>query len=190
MPSAGPSPRVLGAGLATGSVPAADPGRAAVTLLYQQHALGLIRLAHVMLGDRAAAEDVVQDAFCNLYRRWGKLRDPDKALAYARSSVLNGCRTVLRHGRDRRLGLPGLPEASAGEVASAEAAVLSQEERAAIVTAVRGLPARQREVLVLRYYLDLPEKQIAADLGIGPSTVRSTVHRALAALGRALEESR
>jgi DNA-directed RNA polymerase specialized sigma24 family protein len=68
----------------------------AVTALYQAHALGLIRLAVVMLGDRAAAEDVVQEAFCGLYRRWHALADTERALGYLRSSVINGCRTALR----------------------------------------------------------------------------------------------
>src|ERR1700733_4256730 len=70
-----------------------DPG-AAVTALYAEHALGLTRLAHVMLGSPAAAEDVVQEAFCGLYRRWPYLSDQAKALGYLRSSVLNGCRSA------------------------------------------------------------------------------------------------
>jgi len=68
----------------------------AVTALYEAHALGLIRPAVVMLGDRPAAEDVVQEAFCGLYRRWHALSDTANALAYVRSSVINGCRSALR----------------------------------------------------------------------------------------------
>src|SRR5947208_13942077 len=82
--------------------------RQAVTALYQAHALGLIRLAVVMLGDRPAAEDVVQEAFCGLYRRWDHLDDPQNALRYVRSSVLNGCRSVLRN-RGRLHVRPGSP---------------------------------------------------------------------------------
>ena len=67
--------------------------------LYQAHSVGLIRLGVVMLGDRAAAEDVVQEAFCGLYRRWPELADPARALPYVRSAVLNGCRSVRRHQR-------------------------------------------------------------------------------------------
>jgi DNA-directed RNA polymerase specialized sigma24 family protein len=78
--------------------------RRAVTALYQAQALGLIRLAVVMLGDRAAAEDVVQDAFCGLYRRWHALSDTDNALSYVRSSVINGCRSALRR-RGRLVGV-------------------------------------------------------------------------------------
>jgi hypothetical protein len=93
-----------------------------VTTLYQAHALGLIRLAVVMLGDRPAAEDVVQEAFCGLYRRWHSLADTGKALAYVRSSVINGCRTVLRR-RLRQRGVDPLTGDPPGE--SAEAIALS-----------------------------------------------------------------
>ena len=95
-----------------------------VTALYREHALGLIRLAVVMLGDRPAAEDVVQDAFTGLYRRWHTLTDPGKALSYVRSSVLNGSRSVLRK-RARQQVPPGDPADSP----SAEAAALLSEEQ-------------------------------------------------------------
>ena len=164
----------------------APPSGAAddVTTLYREHALGLIRLAVVMLGDRPAAEDVVQEAFCGLYRRWHTLADPAKALAYARSSVINGCRSVLRR---RRWPLGDLAGETAGE--SAEAAALVSEEHREVLTAVRRLPDRQREVLVLRFYLDLDEGEIAAALRISRGTVKSTTSRGIAALGRMLERS-
>ena len=154
---------------------------AAVTALFQAHSLGLIRLAYIMLGDRPAAEDVVQEAFCGLYRHWARLSDQAKALPYVRSSVLNGCRTARRRGpaRDAQRGTE--PWA-----ASAEAAVVSGEERREVMRALRGLPDRQREVLVLRFYLDWSDAEIARDMGIGPGTVRSTASRALTALGRSL----
>jgi RNA polymerase sigma-70 factor (sigma-E family) len=161
-----------------------DATGAALTLLYQAHALSLTRLAHVMLGDRAAAEDVVQDAFIGLQRNWHRLSDPAKAPQYLRSSVLNGCRTVLR--RDRRRSTEAAPD---GLVVSAEASALAGEEQRQVMQAIRGLPHRQREVLILRFYLDEPEAEIAALMGIRPSTVRSTTHRALAALGRILGET-
>jgi RNA polymerase sigma-70 factor (sigma-E family) len=165
--------------------PPSPPGTAAdaVTSLYREHALGLVRLAHIMLGSRAAAEDVVQEAFCGLYRHWAGL-EPAKALSYVRSSVLNGCRSALRRSKHRARELTYQPAAI-----SAEAAVLSAEEGREVVRALRGLPARQREVLALRYYLDLTDSQIARELGISQSTVRSTTHRALAALGHALGET-
>ncbi|MGO8959898.1 MAG: RNA polymerase sigma factor [Streptosporangiaceae bacterium] len=157
---------------------------AAVSALYAGHALGLIRLAHIMLGNRQAAEDVVQEAFIGLYRRWSHLDEQAKALGYVRSSVLNGCRSQLRRRPTVALdGSDGPP------VTSAESAVLTAEERREVIGALRCLPARQREVLALRFYLDLPDDQIATAMSISRSTVRSAAHRGLAALGRALRET-
>jgi RNA polymerase sigma-70 factor (sigma-E family) len=156
---------------------------AVLTRLYRAHALSLIRLAYVMLGDKPAAEDVVQDAFAGLYRRWGELSDRQKALQYVRSSVLNGCRTAIRRNRPR-----GTLADLEPSVISAEAAVLADERQRTVMRAIRSLPDRQREALVLRFYLDEPEAEIARLMGIRPSTVRSTTHRALAALGRLLGE--
>jgi RNA polymerase sigma-70 factor (sigma-E family) len=171
--------------------PARSPGadaQAAVTALYQIHAVGLIRLAVVMLGDRPAAEDVVQDAFAGLYRRWNHLSGEGRALGYVRVSVLNGCRSRLRaRVRDKRLAT-GSPATLTA--ASAEQLVLIGEEHAAVLAALRRLPGRQREALVLRYYLDLSEPEIASWMGIGRGTVKSTTSRALAALGRLLKETR
>jgi RNA polymerase sigma-70 factor (sigma-E family) len=157
--------------------------RQAVTALYQAHALGLTRLAVVMLGDRPAAEDVVQEAFCGLYRRWHKLTDTEKALSYVRSSVINGCRSVLRRRQRQPGGLTGDPP---GE--SAESAAMVSEEHRQVLTAIRRLPSRQREVLVLRFYLDLDEGEIAASMRVTRGTVKSATSRALAALGRILGE--
>jgi len=157
---------------------------AAVAAPYRAQAVGLIRLAYLMLGDRAAAEDVVQDAFFGLFRRWDRLADPGGALAYVRSSVLNGCRTALRRrALGHRITMYQPPSGSA------EAAVLSREEREEVMRAVRRLPDRQREALVLRFYLDLPDPEIARVMGIRPGTVRSATHRALKALGHLLENT-
>ena len=157
---------------------------AAVGALYRAQAVGLIRLAYLMLGDRATAEDVVHDAFCGLYRRWDRLTDPSRALSYVRSSVLNGCRTALRrHALGRRVTEYQPPSGSA------EAAVLSREERQEVMRAVRQLPDRQREAVVLRFSLDLPEPEIARVMGIRPGTVRSATYRALKALGHLLEST-
>ncbi len=164
----------------------ADPGPE-VTALYQAHGVGLIRLAVVMLGDRPAAEDVVQEAFCGLYRRWDHLDDPQNALRYVRSSVLNGCRSVLRNRGRLRSGSgsrPGRPDT----VESAESTALVGEEHRGVLAALRRLPDRQREALVLRFYLELSEAEIARSMGISQGTVKSTVSRALAALGRLLGE--
>jgi RNA polymerase sigma-70 factor (sigma-E family) len=159
--------------------------REAVSALYQETAVSLIRLAYVILSDRPAAEDVVQEAFCNLYRRWDQLADTDRAGQYVRAAVVNGCRSVLRRRAVRnRHVLYELP------AASAEAAILGGEERDEVIRAVDRLPRRQREALVLRYYLDQSEAEIAELMGVGPSTVRSTIHRALESLGRTLTETK
>jgi RNA polymerase sigma-70 factor (sigma-E family) len=156
---------------------------AGVTALYQAHAVGLVRLAIIMLGERTAAEDVVQDAFFGLYRHWDRLSDPAKALGYARSAVLNGCRNVLRARRR-----PRLLEAVTEVAESAESAVLVSEEHQEVLTAIRALPTRQREALVLRYYADLSEEEVARTMGISRGTVKSTTSRAVAALARMLRE--
>jgi RNA polymerase sigma-70 factor (sigma-E family) len=161
-----------------------DDAAVVVGEMYQASALSLIRMAFVMLDDLPSAEDVVQEAFCGLYRRWEHVQDTDRAMHYVRRSVLNGCRSVLRRRAVRRRGLLAGPPLAA----SAEAAVLSGEERDDVVRALGGLPDRQREVLVLRFYLELPDEQIARVMGIGQSTVRSTASRALEALGRILGE--
>jgi RNA polymerase sigma-70 factor (sigma-E family) len=173
--------------LSTVGLPPRADAEAAVTALYEAHALGLIRLAVVMLGDRASAEDVVQDAFCGLYRRFGSLEQPDRALQYVRSGVLNGCRTQLRtRRRSARRGLL----APAATVPSAEQDVLLGEEHHEVISALRRLPDRQREVLVLRYFLELTDPEIARSMGISPGTVRSTKSRALGALARLLGDQR
>jgi RNA polymerase sigma-70 factor (sigma-E family) len=154
-----------------------------VTALYQAHAVGLIRLAVVMLGDRAAAEDVVQDAFFGLYRHWAGLADPGNALTYVRSAVLNRCRNALR-----QRGRPGRLESPAAAVNSPEAAVLVGEEHQHVLAAIRALPDRQREALVLRFYLDMSEEETARAMGISRGTVKSATSRAVAALGRMLKE--
>ena len=174
-------------------VPAGAPGQQAgsaeqaVTELYQAHALGMIRLAHIMLGDQQSAEDVVQEAFCGLYRRWSGLSDPGNAVHYVRSSVLNGCRSVLRRRTSSQASRALLGQQLTA--ISAESAVLTGEERRAVMVALRRLPSRQREALVLRFYLDLSAEDAAITMGISPSSVRSATHRALATLGRLLQEN-
>lgn len=157
--------------------PAPADADQAVAALYREHAVGLIRLAVVMLGDRPAAEDVVQEAFCGLYRRWRHLSHPAKSLPYVRSAVLNGCRSVMRRTRhDIRM-------AAEPAAASAEYDALVGEEHRAVLQAVRKLPPRQREALVLRYFEDLDEAEIARSMGISRGTVKSTLSRGIAALG-------
>ena len=157
----------------------------AVTVLYERHALGLTRLAFLMLGDRQTAEDVVQEAFCGLYRAWDRLPDHARALGYVRSSVLNGSRSALRRSKRAPRAV-----AAPAAAASAEDAVLAGERQRETVAALRRLPPRQREAVVLRYFADLPEQETAAAMGVSRGTVKSTTSRALAALARMLQEEK
>ncbi|HEY0936024.1 MAG TPA: sigma-70 family RNA polymerase sigma factor [Trebonia sp.] len=152
-------------------------------MLYQAHAVGLVRLAMLTLGDQSSAEDVVQDAFLGLYRRWDKLTDPDRAVAYVRSSVLNGCRDLLRK-QSRKIPAALLEP----DAASAEAYVLLAEEHREVLAALRRLPRRQREAVILRYCLALPEDEVAQAMKVSRGTVKSAAHRGLAALARILKE--
>jgi RNA polymerase sigma-70 factor (sigma-E family) len=151
--------------------------------LYQAHGLALVRTATMLVGDKPTAEDVVQDAFIGLYRALPRLSSPDKALAYLRASVVNGCRSVQR----ARRRASGRPVQHAPAVWSAESAAMAREESRLAMQAVSRLPARAREVLALRYYLDLPDAEIAAALGISRSSVSSTASRALGVLARELK---
>ncbi|MFI6485556.1 SigE family RNA polymerase sigma factor [Nonomuraea sp. NPDC050663] len=155
-----------------------------VASIFALHQLGLVRLALMMVGDRATAEDVVQEAFARTHAGRARLRDPASALAYVRSAVLNQCRSVLR----RRAVAFRRPVPHDPPVWSAEHAALIGEERREVLLALRGLPRRQREALVLRYYFELSDQEIAETMGISGSTVRSTITRGLAALGKALGE--
>ena len=159
----------------------AQDATAAVTDLFREHHLALVRMAMVMVGDPAAAEDVVQDAFERLHQRWPRLREPVDGLAYVRASVLNGCRSLHRRAAIARKYAPQLAGTAAAPGPENATADHSQ-----LLTAMRSLPRRQREVLVLRYYVDLDVAEIATTLRIAPSAVRSNCTRGLAALGRSL----
>ena len=154
--------------------------------LHREHYRSLVRLAYVVLGDTGAAEQIVQDAFVRLQLRWGGLRDRDRAPAYLRSAVLNGARSHLRHVkvRDRFAGRRTV--ARTGR--SPESAALEHDGHDRMITALRGLSDRQREALVLRYYLDLPEAEIAATMGVSAGSVKTHLHRGLANLAEVLPE--
>jgi RNA polymerase sigma-70 factor (sigma-E family) len=153
--------------------------------LHAGHALSLIRLANLLVRDPQLAEDVVQDAFIGLYRAMPRLTDHNAVLPYLRTAVINRSRSALR-ARNRALRR-ALPQEPPG--VSAESAVLDRAERDDVLAAVGRLPRRAREILVLRYYLDLPDLEIAAALGISRGTVSSTASRALTALAGQLKEN-
>lgn len=166
------------------SLPAAiEPDGIDLHALYNAHWRYLVRLAGLMVDDVASAEDVVQDAFVALHRRAGALRDPDAALAYLRTSVLNLSRSVLRRRRTVRRHLKvAEPEATA----PADHDVLLRDEHRAALVAVRALPRHQREVLILRYWSGLSEREIAQTLGISAGSVKSAASRGMATLQKVL----
>ena len=133
--------------------------------------------------DTAVAEEVVQDAFVAMHGAWRRLQDPDRALAYLRQSVVNGARSSLRR---REVATRHAPRPSPDE-ASAEHGAMVALDHAEVLAALRTLPVRQREVLVLRYYVDLSEADIADALGISRGAVKSHASRGMAALRTTLE---
>jgi RNA polymerase sigma-70 factor (sigma-E family) len=159
--------------------------------LHRRHYRDLVRLASLLLSDVPSSEEVVQDAFVRLQLRWGGLRDLDRAPAYLRSAVLNGARSQLRKRkvRDRHAERRTVQAVTA----SAEAGALASADHERVVAAMRQLPDRQREALALRFYLDLSEAEMAEAMGVSAGSVKTHVHRGLAALAGALgaeEDSR
>ncbi|WP_330333909.1 SigE family RNA polymerase sigma factor [Streptomyces sp. NBC_00536] len=155
-----------------------------VTELYHAHRLRMVRLAVLLVDDPATAEDVVQDAFTALYRRHGEhITEIDNALGYLRTAVVNTARSVLRRRRTVRAWTPP----AEADVPSAEEYVVLDEEHREVLAALGRLTPRRREVLVLRYWADLSEAEIAATLGISRGAVKSNASRALDALERILE---
>lgn len=158
--------------------PRAEPAPLTLEDLYRTHRMRLVRLAILLVDEPATAEDVVQEAFAGLHRHWSGLRDEAAALGYLRTAVVNGSRSVLRRRRTARGYVPPHnPNAR-----SAESLAMLTAEHQAVVTALGRLPRRQREVLVLRYYGNLTEAEIAEATGVSKGTVKSTASRALDAL--------
>ena len=160
----------------------------AVEELYAAHWRSLVRLSVLLVRDVGTAEEVVQDAFVAMHGRWGRLREPENALAYLRQSVVNGSRSVLRHRKVVDRHLQGERRQGQLTVPGADHSVLQGDRRAAVLDALAALPRHQREVLALRYYLDLTEAQIADTLGVSRGAVKSHASRGADALRRLLGE--
>jgi len=184
-PAGEPSSGLPGAGPATtAAATLAEPDVDwAVSALYREHYRSLVRLAALLVRDIATAEEVVQDSFVAMHDGWRRLRDTDKALSYLRQTVVNRSRAVLRHRAVVDRNAPSPPP----DMPSAEHGAIALLERSAVVAALRTLPPRQREALVLRYYGNLSEAQIAAAMGISQGAVKSHTARAMIALRAVLE---
>jgi RNA polymerase sigma-70 factor (sigma-E family) len=180
MPLAGAGPRAR-------STVAGLDADGAVEQLYAAHWRQLVRLSVLLVRDVGTAEEIVQDAFVAMHGKWSRLRDPDKALAYLRQAVVNRSRSALRHRKvvDRHVARESTVAGT-----TAPAADEAAGRRAAVLDAMRALPQRQREVLALRYYLDLSEAEIASTLGISPGAVKSHASRGAATLRTHLEDLR
>src|ERR1700753_1936750 len=148
------------------------------------HYRALVRLAALLVRDTPTAEEVVQDSFVAMHGGWQRLRDAEKALAYLRQGVVNRSRSVLRH----RTVVDKNVQKAPPDMPSAEHGALTLLERSAVVDALRKLPGRQREAIVLRYYADFSEAEIAAAMGISRGAVKSHTARAMAALKSILEQ--
>src|SRR5262245_41337963 len=168
--------------VALAPIPVQWDGDQALTVMYGDHYRCLVRLACLLVQDVTTAEDVVQDSFVAMHTAWRRLRDSDRALAYLRHSVVDRSRSV------RHRALAGCKASQPGSsMPSAELSALPSLEHAAVVRALRSLPARQREALALKYYGDLSEAQVASAMGVSQGAVKRHVASAIAALRAVVE---
>jgi len=149
-----------------------------LTDIYFAEYNSLVRMAASLLSDIDTAEEVVQDSFIATQGAWPQLCDSDKVLAYVRQSVMNRARSVIR----RRMVADRHPPKYEPDAPSAEHSAIRELDRSAVTSALQLLPQRQREVLVLRFYLGLREGQIAATMGIGRGTVKTHIARAMSVM--------
>jgi len=157
--------------------------------LFVTHYDGLCRLAALLLHDRGGAEEVVQEAFLRTFSSWWRIRHLERAHWYLRTAVINQCRSRLRRrtteDRSNRTIYATNPERLAMGGSGTDGAGAS-DDALVVLDAVRGLPPRQRETVILRYYEDLPEAEIARLLSCSVGTVKSQLAKARASLSSAL----
>lgn len=165
-----------------------------VARLFDEHYRGLCRLAGLLLGDAAAAEEVVQEAFLRTFSGWWRVRHPERAQWYLRASVVNLCRSRLRRrtteDRGNRVTWSETAGNARADVADVADAMDKSADALTLVALVRRLPPRQRDAVVLRYYEDLPEAEIARILGCAVGTVKSQLSKARATLAQGLGAAR
>lgn len=159
---------------------------AALSALFDAHYARLCRLAALLLDDPGQVEEAVQDAFLHTFVGWRRLRHPERAPAYLRAAVVNQCRS---RGRRRVVELRGNRALWADTAEGTTPAAERSGDALDVVAAVRALPARQREAVVLRYYADLSEADVAGALGCSVGTVKSQLSKARASLSRMLGDA-
>ena len=148
-----------------------DDAPSSLATVYAAEHDGLARLACLLTGSTLVAEDVVHDAFVQLQQRWSSIQRPG---AYLRTAVVNGCRGYHRKLRRERASYADLVSTA------------TMPETPLVLDVLARLPYHQRAALVLRFYADWPDEQIAEHLGCRPATVRSHVHRGLEAMRKVL----
>jgi RNA polymerase sigma-70 factor (sigma-E family) len=166
------------------------PPEAELTIeaLFRAHGPWLVRVARMFVDDRNAAEDIVQEAFIRFHRARGHLNEPAAAAGYLRSTVLNLARDHNRRGLMSLRHIDSHPIGSMGRDPD-DAALLSDDQEA-LMLALGQLAVRQRDCLVLRYYLDLSYDEIAATLGLSVNSVKTHLKRAMAGLRERMEDRR
>ncbi|SCK35951.1 SigE family RNA polymerase sigma factor [Streptomyces sp. AmelKG-E11A] len=180
------SPGMPAAGTPVGD--GTDPQRdIALAALFARHYTSMLRLASLLGADDP--ENIVAEAYYQLYRKWRRLRNPERAEAYLRSVVCNLTRMRIRHLQTVRRHAEA-PAPAKEPVASAEHDALLQDDQRVLIAAVRELPARQREALVLRHWMGLKEAEIADAMGISAGSVKTHTARGIAALTKAMEARR
>jgi RNA polymerase sigma-70 factor (sigma-E family) len=157
--------------------PKPDAG-SAVTALYHGHYRYLVRLAALLAQDTDAAEALVQDSFVAMHSAWRRLADTDRALAYLHQAVVTRSRSALRHRVAAGKILPGLAPGTPGS----DPAAITEPEHSAVVSALQALAPRQREALILMYYAELPDAQIASAMRISKGAVTSHTAQAMSSL--------
>lgn len=155
-----------------------------LAVVYREHAGRLTGLARLLLDDPRQAEEVVQEAFARTYAGWSRVRNPDDPLPYVRRAVVNLARGGLRRRRVARAA----PVDRVVDAPSAEHTAGEWARYREVAAAVRALPKRQRECIVLQYYLDCSVAETAATLRISDGAVKQHLHRARAALAATLGE--
>jgi RNA polymerase sigma factor (sigma-70 family) len=160
---------------------------ALLATMFRQEGPSLVRLARIFTDDRNAAEDLVQEAFIRLYRSAHKVRDRARLPAYLRSIVLNLARD---HNRRGLLSLRHQQTARIIDEESPDEQIFRSESQARVIESLGHLSPRQRDCLVLRFFMELSEREIADTLNISPNSVKTHTRRGMAALEKMLEDER